>query len=353
MRKSSLLLIIAALFIATLPSAVSFAQGKPTKTIAEIVVESASAKNKPQFTILLAAVKAADPMFLNKLSDKESNMTVFAPTDAAFGDLLKALNMKADDLLKNTALLDVVLAYHVVPGVALNAKSVIAAKGAIVGTALPEHVLAIDVVGGKVKINDSTVVTPDVMAANGVVHVVDKVLVPADAIDLAKAMSATMTATPDAMAAKPMSIAETVVGAAGAKDKPEFTVLLAAVKAADPSVLKTLSNDGSYTVFAPTDAAFAAALKKLNLTAEKLLASKDLTGILLYHVVPGHISSKTLVAAIGKAGVKVVTLSGGILSFNLKDGKVVINDDSTVVKTDIEATNGTIHVIDGVLLPKM
>jgi transforming growth factor-beta-induced protein len=343
MRKPIALLVSIVLLL-TLAAPV-MAQDKPTKTIADIVAESASAQNKPEFTILLAAVKAAGPMFLQKLSDPESTMTAFAPTDAAFGELLKALNMSADDLLANKALLDVVLAYHVVPGIALDAQSVIAAKGAVVGTALPEHVLAIDVVDGSVKINDATVVTPDVMAANGVVHVIDKVLVPADAMELASA------ATPEATTPQPVSIAETVVNAASSKDKPEFTTLLAAIKAADPAVLKTLSADGPYTVFAPTDAAFAAALQSLNLTAEQLLASKDLTNILLYHVVPGHISSKTLVAAIGTTGVKVVTLNGGLLSFNIKDGKVVINDSSTVVTTDIEASNGVIHVIDGVLLP--
>jgi uncharacterized surface protein with fasciclin (FAS1) repeats len=342
MRKLSIVLVLAALLSTAVPS---LAQEKPTKTIADIVAESASAQNKPEFTILLAAVKAADPMFLQKLSDPESTMTVFAPTDAAFGELLKSLNMSADELLANKALLDVVLAYHIIPGVALNAQSVIAAKGAVAGTALPEHVLAIDVVDGNVKINDATVVTPDVMAANGVVHVIDKVLVPADAMELASA------ATPEATTPQPVSIAETVVNAASSKDKPEFTTLLAAIKAADPAVLKTLSTDGPYTVFAPTDAAFAAALQSLNLTADQLLASKDLTGILLYHVVPGHISSKTLVAAIGATGVKVVTLNGGLLTFTIKDGKVVINDSSTVVATDIEASNGVIHVIDGVLLP--
>jgi transforming growth factor-beta-induced protein len=280
MRKLSIVLVLAALLSTAIPS---FAQEKSTKTIADIVAESASAQDKPEFTILLGAVKAADPMFLQKLSDPESTMTVFAPTDAAFGELLKSLNMSADDLLANKALLGVVLAYHVVPGIALDAQSVIAAKGAVVGTALPDHVLAIDVVDGNVKINDATVVTPDVMAANGVVHVIDKVLVPADAMELASA------ATPEATTPQPVSIAQTVVNAASAQDKPEFTTLLAAVQAADPAVLKTLSTDGPYTVFAPTDAAFAAALQSLNLTAEQLLASKDLTGILLYHVVPGHI----------------------------------------------------------------
>jgi transforming growth factor-beta-induced protein len=258
--------------------------------------------------------------------------------------------MSAEDLLANKALLDVVLAYHIVPSVALDAQSVIAAKGAVVGTALPEHVLGIDVVDGSVKINDATVVTPDVMAANGVVHVIDKVLVPADAMDLAAARES--TPAPDAMAAQPVSIAQTVVNAASATDNPEFTTLLAAVQAADPAVLKTLSGDGRpYTVFAPTDAAFAAALQSLNLSAEQLLASPDLTNILLYHVIPGHISATTLVAAIGTTGVKVVTLSGGLLSFNVTDGNVVINDGPSVVTTDIEASNGVIHVIDGVLLP--
>jgi transforming growth factor-beta-induced protein len=347
MRKTIALIISAVLLLAL--AAPVMAQDKPTQTIADIVVASASAQDKPEFTILLAAVQAADPMFLQKLSDPESTMTVFAPTDAAFGELLTALNMSAEDLLANNALLDVVLAYHVVPGVALDAKSVVAASGAVVGTALPEHVLSISVMGNSVEINDATVVTADVMAANGVVHVIDKVLVPTDAMDLAAAME--NAPAPDAMATKPASIAETVVNAASAADKPEFTTLLAAVQAADPAVLKTLSGDGSYTVFAPTDAAFAAALQALNLSAEQLLASPDLTGILLYHVVPGHISSQTLVAAIGTTGVKVVTLSGGLLSFNIVDGKVVINDGPTVVTTDIEASNGVIHVIDGVLLP--
>ena len=94
-------------------------------------------------------------------------------------------------------------------------------------------------------------------------------------------------------------------------------------------------------------------LLKLHLEhiAEQLLASPDLTGILLYHVVPGHISYMTLVAAIGDTGVKVVTLSGGLLSFNIVDGNVVINDGPRVITTDIEASNGVIHAIDKVLIP--
>jgi len=349
MRKITLLLLAALLFVAALPKP---SQAQATKTVAELVVDAAGAKDKPEFTVLLAAVKAADPMFLKVLSDKEASVTVFAPTDAAFAALLKALNVKAEDLLKNTALLNVVLAYHVVPGIQLDAKAVTGASGAVVGTALAENVLAIKAEGGKVMINKSNVVTADLKASNGIIHVIDAVLVPANAADIAKQMSAMMAATKDASKAAPVSIANTVIAAAGAKDKPQFTTLLAAVKAADPMVLKTLSGALPYTVFAPTDDAFAAALKSLNLTAEKLLADKaNLTGILAYHVVPGQISSKTLVAAVGTGELKVVTMAGSLLSFKVVDGKVVINGGPKVAAADVAVSNGVVHVIDGVLLP--
>jgi uncharacterized surface protein with fasciclin (FAS1) repeats len=350
MRKFLVLLLaLSVLVVGIVPA---FAQD--TKTIADIVVESAGAKDKPEFTVLLAAVKAADPIFLETLSSKDAVATVFAPTDAAFGDLLKALNMKAEDLLANKALLDVVLAYHVVPGVALDAANVTKLDGALVGTVLPEHALAISVKDGKVMVNDSTVVAADVKASNGIVHVIDKVLVPADAMDLAASMTKMAEATPDAMAAAPKSIADTVIATAGMTDKPEFTVLLAAVKAADPSVLKLLSSAGSYTVFAPTDAAFAAALTKLNIKAEDLLKDQaNLTSILAYHVVPGTFSAKTVIAVAGAAkdGVKVATLlPGTTVTIRIVDGKVVVNE-ATVVTPDVGVTNGVVHVIDGVLLP--
>ena len=148
MRKLFSLIAIALFAVAALPAFVTPAFAQDSKTIADIVVASASAKDKPEFTVLLAAVKAADPAFLKVLSDKNAKLTVFAPTDAAFTALLKALNMTAADVLKNTALLNVVLAYHVVPGIALDAKAVTAANGAVVGTVLNNHVLTITAAGG-------------------------------------------------------------------------------------------------------------------------------------------------------------------------------------------------------------
>lgn len=349
MRKVVILLSLLALVV--LGIAPAFAQDETPQTIADVVVASTSA-DSPEFTTLLAAVQAADPAFLETLSNADARVTVFAPTDAAFADLLTALNMSAEDLLANKALLDTVLSYHVVPGV-FDAASVVKLDGALLGTALPENALAIKLDGDQVMVNDATVVTPDVMASNGVVHVIDKVLVPANVADIAAQMASMAEMTPDPMATAPASIAETVVASTSA-ETPEFTILLAAVQAADPAVLATLSGEGAYTVFAPTDAAFGAAFTAMNVKPEDVLADPaNLTNILLYHVVPGHFSAATVIAAASGSedGLKVATLlPGTTLTLKVVDGKVMVNE-ATVVTPDVAASNGIIHVIDGVLLP--
>lgn len=180
----SLFVLVALLALIVVPT---FAQDKPG-TIADVVVASTNAKT-PEFTTLLAAVQAADPAIMQLLSNPDANVTVFAPTDAAFAAALQSLNMTADQLLADQALLNKVLMYHIVPG-RFDAASVVALNGALLGTSLPETGLAISVDGSQVKVNDATVVTPDVMAANGVIHVIDTVLLPP--------MDNTM-ATPEAM----------------------------------------------------------------------------------------------------------------------------------------------------------
>ena len=123
----------------------------------------------------------------------------------------------------------------------------------------------------------------------------------------------------------------------------QFNTLVAAVQAA--GLVETLSGEGPFTVFAPTDAAFEAALADLGLTAEELLASEDLADILTYHVVPGKVMASDVVNLSS-----ATTVQGGILTIGTDaNGNVTIND-ATVVQTDIEASNGVIHVIDAVLL---
>lgn len=121
----------------------------------------------------------------------------------------------------------------------------------------------------------------------------------------------------------------------------DFKILAAALEKA--GLVSTLKEAGPYTVFAPTDQAFEKLLKDLNITAEELLNREDLIDILLYHVLSGKVLSSDL-----KDGMKAKTLSGKEVTITLDPVKV---NNSTVVKPDIEASNGVIHVIDTVLIP--
>jgi uncharacterized surface protein with fasciclin (FAS1) repeats len=137
------------------------------------------------------------------------------------------------------------------------------------------------------------------------------------------------------------------VAVAANQKSGEFSILIAALQAADPSVLKTLSGNGQFTVFAPTDAAFVDLLGELELTAEQLLSNKALvTQVLLYHVARGNRDSAEVLASS-----RIRTLNGGFL---YQSGGVLTDANgrtSNIVITDIHASNGVIHVIDRVVLP--
>lgn len=134
------------------------------------------------------------------------------------------------------------------------------------------------------------------------------------------------------------------------------TTLVAAVKAA--GLVETLQGAGPFTVFAPTNEAFAKLPKG---TVESLLKPESkatLTKILTYHVVAGNLDAAAVLAAIkaGKGKVTLKTVSGGSLTASLKNGKVILTDEkggtATVTATDLKAGNGVVHVIDGVIMPK-
>ena len=137
---------------------------------------------------------------------------------------------------------------------------------------------------------------------------------------------------------------------------PAHTTLVAAVKAG--GLVEVLQGAGPFTVFAPTNDAFA---KLPAGTVESLLkpeAKTTLVKILTYHVVAGNLDAAAVVKAIeaGKGSAKVKTVSGGTLTASLKDGKVILTDENgktaTVVAADLKAGNGVVHVIDSVVLPK-
>jgi uncharacterized surface protein with fasciclin (FAS1) repeats len=145
-----------------------------------------------------------------------------------------------------------------------------------------------------------------------------------------------------------------IVGVAAANEN--FTTLVAAVKAAE--LVETLSGDGPFTVFAPTNDAFA---KLPAGTVEGLLKPESkgsLTSILTYHVVSGSFNAAAVIDAINSNNgkFKVTTVQGGDITLSLKDGKVMLTDAkggmATVVIADVEASNGIIHAIDSVVMPK-
>jgi len=276
------------------------------------IVDTAVADGR--FTTLVAAVKAAG--LVDTLKGK-GPFTVFAPTDDAFAALPAGT---VDELLKpeNKQKLTDILLYHVVPGKVMAADVV---KLTSATTVLGKDV-AVKVDMGNVYINESKVILTDIETSNGVIHVIDAVLLPP---------------AEDAMMEK-----KTIVDVAVADGR--FKTLVAAVQAA--GLVETLSGEGPFTVFAPTDDAFA---KLPTGTVETLLKPENkqkLTDILLYHVVSGKVMAADVVKL-----TKAPTVLGKDVTITVKDGKVFLNDTVQVIITDIEASNGVIHVIDAVLLP--
>ncbi len=232
--------------------------------------------------------------------------------------------MTAEELLADKEALTSILTYHVVAG-EVPSSDVVTMDGESVATVNGAEV-TISVDGDMVMVNDANVVAVDVEASNGVIHVIDRVLLP--------------PADEEAMAEEPGTIVDVAVA------NGSFTTLVAAVEAA--GLVETLSGDGPFTVFAPTDEAFAAALESLGLTAEELLADKEaLTSILTYHVVAGEVPSSDVVTMDGQS---VATVNGAEVTISV-DGDMVMVNDANVVAVDVDASNGVIHVIDRVLLP--
>ena len=276
----------------------------------------ATAVGAGQFNTLVAAVKAAG--LVGALQGK-GPLTVFAPTDEAFAKLPAGT---VEALLKDPKALADILLYHVVPG-AVKAAAV---TDGLTAKTLQGSPVTFKVMDGKAMIDGANIVATDVMASNGVIHVIDSVILPP-----AKA------AAPAAAAAAPAAkdIVATAVGAG------QFNTLVAAVKAA--GLVGALQGKGPFTVFAPTDEAFA---KLPAGTVESLLKDpKALANILLYHVVPGAVKAEAV-----KDGLTAKTLQGSPVTFKVTDGKAMI-DGANIVATDVMASNGVIHVIDSVILP--
>ena len=318
-------------------SAIDFVTSLSLKSIVEIAVET------DDLSLLVGALQQADAGLVETLSG-DGPFTVFAPTNNAFAALLEALgddykSLADFDTADEKALLVKVLTYHVVAGTATFSTDL--SNGQSIATVQGENV-GINIKDGTVHVEDATdsnasVIITDVEASNGVVHIINKVLLPQEVLDLLN------PPTPN------------IVGLAQAV--PDLSLLVDALIQADASLVEVLSGDGPFTVFAPTNAAFADLLNTLgdnynsladfDTQAEKELLAKVLT----YHVVAG--------AAVESSSLKnhqEITTVNGDSFFALVHGSIGIRDrstvDASVVLADQIASNGIVHVVDKVLLPQ-
>ena len=298
-----------ALLTTTLVACGSSSSSDDPGNIVEVAEENGS------FTTLVAALKASG--LDEVLTDETRDFTVFAPTDAAFETALADLGITAEELLAAPNLADILL-YHVIADAEIDSTAAIAAAGTTVTTANTDDV-GVALRGMDLFINASRVVTPNVEANNGIIHAIDAVLLP----------------TEDDPASGTIDVVATANG--------NFTTLVAALGAANLASV-VADPDGKFTVFAPTDAAFAA----LGLNPGNVGAVPNLADILLYHVISGKEVNATAATAIagntvemGNTDPMALSLSGTELFANL----------SGISAPNVDASNGIIHVIDTVLTP--
>ncbi|CAF1446095.1 unnamed protein product [Adineta ricciae] len=271
-----------------------------------------TAINDGRFNILVTALKAGD---LVAPLEGPGPFTVFAPTDAAFAKLPPGT---VTDLLKpeNKPKLIKILTYHVFVGKALTAADIIAMKPPFQLEMMNNISTRITLDAGKVKVNSATVIVANVMASNGIIHALDTVLLPPD-------------------------IVQTAI------DDGRFKTLVTALTAAD--LVSLLKTPGPFTVFAPTDDAFA---KLPPGTVTDLLKPENkpkLIKILSYHVVGKRALSAADIIAMNPP-FKLEMLNGIPTTITLNGDKIKVND-ATVIVADVFTSNGIIHAIDTVLLP--
>jgi len=272
------------------------------------IVQTASSDD--QFSMLTAALTKAG---LVSALEGEGPFTVFAPTNDAFNDLFSQLGIDGlDDLSAET--LTPILLNHVVSGNIKAADITTGYVSTLNNTAPGQNQVKVFVQkSGTVTVDGSQVIAADVMASNGVIHAINKVILPASVVS-------------------------------HAINNPGFSILVEAVVKA--GLVEALSATGPFTVFAPTNDAFTALFAVLGVSGISDLTAEQLTPILLYHVVPGNVLASQVTTG------NVPTLKEGSTISIMVDGMgVKLNNNSNVIATDVQGTNGVIHAIDAVILP--
>ncbi len=286
---------------------------EPSMNIVEVALA-----DPDNFSTLVAALTAAD--LVTTLSDEDATFTVFAPTNAAF-ELIAGSTLTA--LLADTDALSKVLLQHVVAEVAVNSVNAYALSGTMVATASMAKVgLNINMATDTLTFGGANVVIKDIYTTNGIIHVIDAVIIGDVALP-----------EPD------MSLVDVASG------NPDLSILVSALQSTGLDI--TLANlDNDYTVFAPTNAAFA----KLPAGTIEGLTSEQLANILLYHVVPGTVLSDEAINFAQSMNNTVPMANDAIAALSFTDGMLFING-AKVSAANVMAKNGVVHLIDNVIMP--
>ncbi|MCB0755235.1 MAG: fasciclin domain-containing protein [Flavobacteriales bacterium] len=282
------------------------------------IVELASSNS--DLSSLVAAVQRAG--LVDALSDASANYTVFAPTNAAFATFLSDNGFNSVDDVPVDVLSQILL-NHVL-GTEVKAADVTTGYVntlATYSTTASNIDMFINTASGVVINGGSTVVTTDVDASNGVVHVVDAV------IGIPKVPTFAVA-------------------------NPDFSILVQALTRSDltTNYATFLEGDGPFTVFAPTNAAFAALLTELNAQSLNDIDATTLEAVLTYHVVAGA----NVLAGDLTEGQTVTTAQTGTFTISLAGGAKITDGagrETNIIATDIQGSNGVVHAIDRVLLP--
>ncbi len=339
-RKALLFLSLMALLSLSLVGAVSAQE--TNDNIVDIL-----AKDGRFDTLHTAIVEAG---LADTLASADNSFTVFAPRDGAFNALEADYPGILDALLADpTGDLTSILTYHVVPGKLMSGD--VLEAGTL--TTVNGEELTITTSGERVFVNDARVVTVDIPAKNGVIHIIDSVLLPStitlpepqapevvETVDIVETLPAdapAATAVEEEADAAAADMTEVKTIAEIATEAGNFTKLLNALEATN--LAETFALPGNYTVFAPTDAAFDA-LGDMNLTED------ELKSILLFHVVGDTLTRDQL------ATDDILPTLDGRPLFVHRDGSTILDiNGAKVLVYDIHASNGIIHVIDRVLIP--
>lgn len=290
--------------------------------------------------ILSNYVRMGEALQASGLDLASSEFTVFVPNDGAFQTMLNNLDISLNDFMANPALLQGIINYHTVPGIFTAEDIRNGALGAMETAQGSALTFGFDPLTSRITINNgaASIESSDIVTGNGLVHIIDNVLLPPNVTELMQNPLIDASPVPDAEPGK------TIEGIS----EDTFVVLTEAVAAAG---LADELSSGEFTLFAPNDGAFLTFLNDQDMSYSQLLADQALLqNVLSYHLVPGTVTVEDIQG--GENSLE--TVNGATLNFGFNPGtsRVTINNGAASIEAaDIFASNGVVHIIDNVLLP--